>query len=182
MTVTKRLCLAAIILAPPLLAGCGPRESDDDARISLAAKAMAGSELGSLKPGMWESHLTVGEIKLPSIAANRKGKIISRIEKDGAHQSCVDEAQAKVPPPSLFAGNAQDCRYSNFTIAGGEADIALSCEMASVGTVDMKLTGPIAADSYSFDADIALRLPMIGKVPVKAKLIGKYKGGCETRK
>ncbi len=172
--------------AIPTLASCGPYDDDEHNVAGESAReisaAMGAGGIESLDTGAWESTLKVSDIDLPSLAASRRNKIVSRVEKDGAQASCLDAEKAKSPPPSFFAGNAEDCRYGRFELVGGTANISLSCEMASVGAVDMELTGPMTEKSFAFDAKIGLRLPMIGHVPVEAKLVGRHKGPCEAKR
>ena len=173
----------AAIAFLPLLSGCKVAGSDDEDSVAgesaaEVAAAMSKGRVASLKPGLWESKLTVKEIAVPGVASGRKEKMVARVEKNGTHERCLSAKEAKAPPADLFVKNAQECRYSHFEVVGGKATIALSCRMASVGAIDMDLSGPITPDAYIFDADIALRLPMIGTVPIKASLTSSHKGEC----
>jgi len=168
----------------PLVAGCKVADNDEDnvageSSVEIAS-AMSKGGVESFKPGLWQSKLTVTQIAVPGVAGGRKDKIIKRIEKDGTHERCLSAEDAKAPPAEFFAKSAKECRYSHFKVESGKAAITLSCDMASVGAIDMDLSGPVTPDAFIFDADIAVRLPMVGTVPIKASLTSRYKGDCDA--
>ena len=181
--IMKKTAFSPLALFMPLVLLSCTASDEDEANVAgmgarEVAAAMAKGGVASLTPGKWVSELKVTEIKVPGVAAKRKDEIIAQIEKNGTHDSCLSDKIAKAPPPEFFVHNAKMCIYSKFAVTAGKAAITLSCDMGSVGAVDMDLAGPISADGFRFDADIDFRLPMVGTVPMKAVVTGTKKGSC----
>jgi hypothetical protein len=181
--IMKKTAFSPLALFMPLVLLSCTASDEDEANVAgmgarEVAAAMAKGGLASLAPGKWVSELKVTEIKVPGVAAKRRDKIVAQVEKNGTHDNCLTAQVAKAPPPEFFVHNAKKCVYSKFVVTAGKAAITLSCDMGSVGAVDMDLTGPISADGFRFDADIDFRLPMVGTVPMKAVVTGTQKGDC----
>jgi hypothetical protein len=51
--------------------------------------------------------------------------------------------------------------------------------MEGIGSVDMDLNGSMGADSFNFDSNVAMRLPMVGKVSLTGTAQGRYAGACK---
>jgi hypothetical protein len=54
----------------------------------------------------------------------------------------------------------------------------LSCGMDSMGIVDMELAGVMGETEFNYDSKIDVRLPIVGKVAMQGKAMGKYLGAC----
>lgn len=174
------LCLGSLSL---LLSGCsfGDDDADDGSVVTSEYRqaALAKAGVAELQPGLWEYTLEVDSVRLPAMARKREADIIEQIRSNAARSQCVSQDEAQTVPTGLFAPNGRDCSYSKFEFAGRQMQIALSCAMESMGAVDMELAGEIQAAGFDMDADISVRLPMIGKVTAQGKYIGKRTGDCD---
>jgi hypothetical protein len=57
--------------------------------------------------------------------------------------------------------------------------MGLRCSMDGMGSVDMELDGTMTDATFDFDTEMALRLPMVGKVKLTGSALGKYAGACK---
>lgn len=181
----RRAHVVILSLAPAslLLSACSFGNDDTDEGGAVASKqrraALAEAGVTSLQPGLWVKTLQVNSVRLPAMARKREADIIEQIRKSAARTQCVSKTEAKTVPARLFAPDGKDCSYSKFAFESGQMQIDLSCGMESMSAIDMELAGQMRADSFDLDADISVRLPMIGKVAVEGKYTGRHSGDCE---
>lgn len=144
--------LAAALLAAVLpLAACdsGPSVKVENASVGEVANevAEAGGTGSFVRPGKWESKLTIMDMSMPGmppeVAAQMKG-FAGRIE---AHQTCLTVEQAQRPKEDFFAGADRNCRYDRFTMSGGKIDAVMKCAQEG-GTQVMEMAGTYSSDAY----------------------------------
>ena len=79
----------------------------------------------------------------------------------------------------FFGGDgAEKCVYKAFDVSGQNVRMKLSCGMDGMGSVDMELAGVMGETAFNYDSEVAVRLPMIGKVKMTGNAIGKHVGAC----
>ncbi len=151
-----------------LLAGCTSQQEKD-----------AQSEGLQMESGRWETAYDFNSIDIPALSAEHEKAISAEISKQASGPSCLAPGLKNQPNASFFGGRGtSECAYTQYDIRTGNAKIKLSCNMQGFGTVDIEMFGPITKDHYEFDTNIALRLPMIGRVAMRGKSAGKFVGPC----
>ena len=101
------------------------------------------------------------------------------VAKGASSRSCLSGEEAKKPGADFFGGNgAEKCVYKGFDVAGQNVKMKLSCTMEGMGSVDMELKGVMGETEFNYESEVAVRLPMIGKVKMTGNAIGKHVGAC----
>ncbi len=165
------------------LSSCSDSSADRDGDGSVNAKEraaeMAADGFIPMKPGRWETKFTFTEIAVPTLGKAEKQQIMDQMAKGASSVSCLSEAEAKKPGADFFGGEGADkCVYRTFDVSGQSVKMGLRCSMEGMGSVDMDLDGTMGDATFDFDTEMALRLPMVGKVKLKGSALGKHAGAC----
>ena len=165
------------------LSSCSDSSADRDGDGSVDATERA-AEINAdgfipMKPGRWETKFTFTEIAVPTLGKAEKRQIMDQMAKGASSVSCLSEAEAKKPGADFFGGEGADkCVYRTFDVSGQSVKMGLRCGMEGMGSVDMNLSGKMTDATFDFDTEMALRLPMVGKVELKGTALGKHAGAC----
>lgn len=175
-----RLALATVFLA---LVSCSDSSADRDGNgavdSSERAAEMSADGLIPMKPGRWETKFVFTEIAVPTLGKAEKQNIMDEMAKGASSVSCLSEAEAKKPGADFFGGEGADkCVYRSFDVSGQKVRMGLRCGMEGMGSVDVDLDGQMDEDRFDFGTQMALRLPMVGKVKLTGTATGKYAGAC----
>ncbi len=166
------------------LAACADdsADNDGDGRVSAKERAaeMAADGFIPMQAGRWETKFVFTDIDVPSLGQSKKQQIMEEIAKIASSSSCLSAEEAKNPGADFFGGHgAENCTYKAFDLSGQTARMKLVCSMEGIGSVDMDLDGSMGADRFDFDSNVAMRLPMVGKVALTGKAEGRYAGACK---
>ncbi len=132
-----------------------------------------------MKAGLWETRFTFTDIEVPTLGSAEKRQIMEEVAKGASSRSCLSEAEAKKPGADFFGGNgAEKCVYKAFDVSGQNVRMTLSCGMEGMGTVEIDLAGVMGETAFNYESEVAIRLPMVGKVKMKGNAIGKHAGKC----
>ena len=170
-----------------LLSSCSDDSADRDGNGAVDAGERA-AEINAdglipMKPGRWETNFTFTDIAVPTLGKAEKQQIMDQMAKGASSVSCLSAAEAKKPGADFFGGEGADkCVYRSFDVSGQKVKMTLRCGMEGMGSVDMDLDGHMDEASFDFDTQMALRLPMIGKVKLKGTAIGRHAGTCTGAK
>ena len=179
----RQFVLATACLA---LVSCSDSSADRDGNgavdASERAAEMSADSLIPMKPGQWETKFTFTEIAMPTLGKAEKQQIMEQMTKSASSVSCLSEAEAKKPGADFFGGEGADkCVYRSFDVSGQKVRMGLRCGMEGMGSVDMDLDGQMDEDRFDFDTQMAIRLPMVGKVKLTGTATGKYVGVCKGK-
>lgn len=157
-------------------------DSNGDGTVSRQERGaeMASDSFIVMKPGRWETTFTFTNIDVPTLGQKQKQQIMSEMAKGASSVSCLSEKEAKKPGADFFGGQgAEDCKYRTFDMSGQNARLSLTCGMEGMGSVDIELTGAMDESKFDFDSNVAMRLPIIGKVKMQGTATGRYAGVCK---
>jgi hypothetical protein len=106
---------------------------------------------GMIRPGLWESKVTIEEMNIPGLPAKYAGEMKKHMATQGEHtgKHCITEADVKKPKEDFF-GADKSCKYDQFTMGGGKIDISMTCKQASASQTT-KMTGSYTPTTYSLD-------------------------------
>jgi hypothetical protein len=178
---------ASAIVSALALAACGQGDVDlKNASVEDVAKATANAQ--TLTPGQWSMTTEVVSVEMPGMpaqsAAMKDQMAKALIGKQTVSENCVTPEQAKTPPTSMLAGgNAGDCRFDKYAMAGGKMDATLVCKPSAGGEMSMQMAGPFSGDSFALDATMQVAAPGMpgGKsMTIKTKMTGKRNGECKA--
>lgn len=174
---------AAALIACLALMSCSERSGDrapeDSVSEAERVERLKAAGFKPIKAGRWETKFTFTEIAVPTLGNAEKQQIMAQMAKGASGVSCLSEADAAKPGADFFGGGGSDkCVYRQFDVAGQKLDMGLRCAMEGAGSVDMELEGEIAPARFDLDSEMALRLPMVGKVRLKGTATGKHVGAC----
>jgi hypothetical protein len=166
-----------------ILSSCSDNsaDSDGDGTVNNAERAaeMDYDAFIPMKAGLWETKFTFSEIDVPTLGKAQKQQIMDEVAKGASSKSCLSEAEAKKPGADFFGGNgAEKCVYKSFDVSGQNVKMTLTCGMEGMGSVDMQLAGVMGETDFNYDTEVAIRLPMVGKVKMKGNATGKHAGKC----
>lgn len=175
-------CFAISLLA---ISSCSDTSADrdGDGTVNDAERAaeMDYDAFIPMKAGLWETKFTFSEIDVPTLGKSEKQQIMDEVAKGASSKSCLSDAEAKKPGADFFGGNgAEKCVYKSFDVSGQNVKLKLTCAMEGMGSVDMQLAGVMGETDFNYDTEVAIRLPMVGKVKMKGNAIGKHAGKCPT--
>lgn len=176
----KRACWLG--LSALALSSCGDNaDENNDGQVSRDERAaeMQHDAFIAMMPGQWNTTFTFNEIDVPTLGKSQKQQIMKEMANGASSSSCLSAEEAKNPGADFFGGNgAEKCIYKKFDVSGQNVKMTLSCTMDGMGNVDMEMKGVIGDDQFNFDADLAMRLPVVGKVKLKGTAVGRHAGAC----
>lgn len=159
-------------------------DRDGDGTVSSAERAaeMDYDAFIPMKAGLWETKFTFTEIDVPTLGKAEKQQIMEEVAKGASSRSCLSPNEAKKPGADFFGGNgAEKCVYKSFDVSGQNVKMKLSCAMEGMGSVDMELAGVMGETEFNYESEVAIRLPLVGKVTMKGNAVGKHAGECPQR-
>ena len=139
-------------------------------------KAEADAPATQLSAGQWEvtsevTQVTKRDEAPPAINAPEGSSTTTSI--------CVPEADAKKPPPALFAREGFDCTYRDIYMSGGRINATLGCKSPGLsGDISTVVNGSYTADTIEGTSVTETRLVGSGDVKIAAKLTGRRTGAC----
>lgn len=176
----------ALLSAPLLVAlgSCGDsadRNGDGEVSRDERAAEMQSDSFIPMKAGKWETKFAFSDIDVPSLGKAQKKQIMDEVAKGASSTSCLSPEEAKSPGADFFGGNgAEKCVYKGFDIAGQNAKMKLTCTMEGMGEAEIEMRGVMGDEQFNFDTNLALRLPMVGKIKLKGTAVGRHVGVCDA--
>jgi Protein of unknown function (DUF3617) len=174
---------AGAALALLILSSCSDNSADrdGDGTVNSAERAaeMDYDAFIPMKAGLWETKFTFADIDVPTLGKTEKQQIMEEVAKGASSRSCLSAQEAKKPGADFFGGNgAEKCVYKSFDVSGQNVKMKLTCGMEGMGSVEMDLSGVMGETEFNYETEVAIRLPMIGKVKMRGNAIGKHSGEC----
>jgi hypothetical protein len=157
---------AATLLAFAALAACNsdPQVDAKNASVAEVAEKVRKSGAGEafVRPGLWESKITIEQLDLPGMPPEMAGKMKQMMAQNQpqAIKNCLTPEDVKKPKEDFFAGQNKGCRYDRFTMGGGKIDAVMRCG-GEQGAQVMEMAGTYSPDAY--------RMQMSNKVEAAAK-------------
>lgn len=180
----KGKTMRAILLAGACglaLTACnqGPEVREENASVAEVAKevADAGGAASFVRPGRWESKVTIEEMKIPGMSPEAASQMPSFEGRVQTSLNCLSEEEAKRPKEDFFTGENKNCRYDRFTMAGGKIDAVMKCTQNG-GTHTMTMQGSYSPTTYN------MRMSMQGEgegaagIAMKMRVDAKHTGQC----
>lgn len=152
----------ALMVAAALLAGScnrGPEIDEKNASVEeVAAKVRASSGKNFVRPGEWQSKVTIEQFDIPGMPPEAVKQMRAAVAQNQQHSftSCLTPEDVEQPKGKFFTGNEQ-CRYDHFTMGNGKIDAAMRCPSGQGMTQVMTMTGTYSPDSYD------MRMTMTGE-------------------
>jgi hypothetical protein len=146
-----RYSIALIACALPLTAcSKGPTVHEENASVAEVQReiAQAGGTGSFVRPGLWESKVTIEEMTMPGMPAEMASQMKGLSGQIEAQQSCLTPEEAKRPKEDFFAGENKNCRYDRFTMAGGKIDAVMKCTEERASQT-MTMQGDYTGDTYN---------------------------------
>ena len=177
---------ALILIAGMLpLAACdqGPSVNERNASVAEVQQeiAEAGGSDSFVRPGLWESEVTIEEMTMPGVPADMAAQMKGFTGRVETQQNCLTPEEAKRPKEDFFAGGNENCRYDRFTMAGGKIDAVMKCASGPARQT-MAMTGDYSPDTYNMRMDMTSEggegadAGMTMRMRVDAKRVGECSG------
>ena len=175
----------ALIACALPLAACNnsPQVHEENASVEEVQNgiAEAGGADSFVRPGLWESKVTLEEMSMPGMPKDVAAKMAGATGKAEVNRSCLTPEEAKRPKEDFFAGNTKNCRYDHFTMAGGKIDAVMKCTGEGAGHT-MTMQGGYTPDTYDMrmtmnaEGGQGAAAGMTMKMHVEAKRVGECTG------
>ena len=179
-----RYSIVLMAFALPL-AACnqGPTIHEENASAAEVQReiAKAGGSDSFVRPGLWESKVTIEEMSMPGMPAEMASKMPSFGGRVETGQSCLTAEEAKRPKEDFFAGDNKNCRYDHFTMAGGKIDAAMKCTVEQASQT-MTMKGSYTPDTYNMQMSMTAQggqgydAGMTMRMRVDARRVGECTG------
>ena len=179
-----RHSIVLIACALPL-AACNnsPQVHEENASVGEVQKeiAKAGAADSFVRPGLWESKVTLEEMNMPGMpkeVVEQMSKATGMVE---TNQSCLTPEEVKRPKEDFFAGDSKNCRYDHFTMGRGKIDAVMKCSSEGA-TQTMAMQGGYTPDTYNMQMSMKSEggqgheAGMSMKMRVDAKRVGECTG------
>jgi hypothetical protein len=153
--------IALIACAVPLAAcNSSPKVNERNASVAEVAQKVreAGVDQSLVRPGRWESKVTVEQFDIPGMPAEMAQRMKSMMAEKQEHGfvSCLTPEDVKRPKEDFFAGKNKECRYDHFTMGGGKIDALMRCDGKSGSAPVMQMAGTYSPDSYQMQTSMKM--------------------------
>ena len=167
------------------LAGCS-REPDVDLKNASVGEvanevAAAGGSEQYLRPGKWQTKVTVEDVDIPGVPAAQQAQMKGMFgDQNVIVDQCLTPEEARRPGGEFFTGKeSKDCRYERFTMAGGKIDAVMRCAGEQGGTMTMSVTGSYAPENSATRSEMKLNGDR-GSMTIKALVEARRLGECDA--
>ena len=164
-----------------LLVACnkGPEVHEENASVAEVANkvAEAGGASQFVRPGRWESTVTIEEMSIPGMPAEASRDMVGMQGQEQTSVSCLTEEEAKRPKEDFFAGNNKSCRYDRFTMANGKIDAVMKCSNEG-GTQIMSMQGNYSPTTYDMRMSMKGDGKAVAGMAMKMRVEARHRGQC----
>ena len=116
---------------------------------SGAALRESGADQSMVRPGLWQSKVTIDQLDMPGMPADMAERMKAMMAERQPHdyQTCLTPEDVKRPKEDFFAGKNNECRYDHFTMGGGKIDAVMHCGKGD-SQQTMQMAGTYSPESY----------------------------------
>ena len=135
------------------LAACAsePEVSARNASVEEVAEKVRDAGGGEivLRPGKWQSKVTLEDISMPGMPPQMAREMKSAIAQNQERSSemCITPEQVRRPREEFFGGANKACRYERFEMKDGKIDASMRCSQGGMTQV-MEMAGSYSPESY----------------------------------
>jgi hypothetical protein len=169
------------LLAAPafVLASCGGAPSGPQSKEQVATE-MAKAE--KLKPGKYETVVTVSKIDLPGMPPQAKEQMQAMMGKPTKSEHCLTPEKADQGVKEMLGKMNGDCTYSNFDVSGSAVTGTMACKAPAGGaTMNASFEGVQTAESSRINIKTEVSQPGgPGKMTMEAAMEMKRVGDCKA--
>ena len=154
---------ALVIAGIAALGACNkqPEVKAKNASVAEVAEKVrkAGASESFVRPGMWESKVTIERFDVPGMPAEMAGRMKTMMAQNQEHgfQTCLTAEDVKRPKEDFFAGKNNECRYDHFTMGGGKIDAEMHCGGKHGESQVMQMAGTYSPESYQMQTSMKMK-------------------------
>ena len=145
--------ILVLVACTAALAACNKSPQVDEKDASAAAVAekvrKAGADQAVVRPGMWESKITIDQLEVPGMPAEVQKRMRTMMAEQQEHSSrtCLTQEDVQRPKEDFFTGKNNQCRYEHFKMGDGKIEAALQCGRGEMQQ-NMQMAGTYSPDAY----------------------------------
>ena len=169
-------CASALVLTA---CNQGAEVREENASIAEVEERMAdaGGPASFVRPGRWESKVTIEEMKIPGMSAEASRQMTGLQSQVQTSVSCLSEEDAKRPKEDFFTGDNKNCRYDRFTMADGKIDAVMKCTQEGK-THTMTMQGSYSPTTYNMQMSMQGEGEGASGMAMKMRVDAKHQGQC----
>ena len=163
------------------LAACSrePEVREENASVAEVADkvADAGGAAGFVRPGRWESKVTIEEMKIPGMSGDMSSQMPNFQGREQTSVNCLSEADVQKPKEDFFTGDNKNCRYDRFTMADGKIDAVMKCTDQGA-THTMTMQGSYSPTTYNMTMTMQGAGEGAAGMSMKMRVDARHAGQC----
>ncbi len=185
MRYSKFVTIAASGLCALALAGCGgttDADTDGDGEITAAeanaAVDAAGSDLKP-QPGKYKATMTFMDANIPGAPPEMKammGKSMSN-----TFEICLTPEEAERGFEGAMTEGRDGCKIKSFTINGNDLNMAMTCDDAASGQMDVAMTGKVTPTKSDMVMTMNGTMSEFGPMEMKMSFVQERIGECDGK-
>jgi len=171
------------------LAACGQQSrSDVDVRNATieevaneVAEASGAGRTSFIRPGQWQSTMTVEEMSAPGLPAQIAEEMKRTMVQRHSSESCLAPEDAERPRENFFVRD-QQCRYDHFKMGDGKIDAKMRCDRAGMQQL-IEMAGTYSPETYDMRMSISTEAGAGpgGEVRMRMRVEAKRVGECAEK-
>jgi hypothetical protein len=170
-----------------VLAGCGgsgsvDADADGDGEITQqeaqAAFAEANRELKP-QPGQYKTSMTLVSADIPGAPPEMAQMMGSQMNQTGEFCLTPEEAERGFKD-AIQQGQNDACKVENFTMEGGDVNLALNCAAEGMGDMRAEMSGKVTSTSSDMTMKMKGNIPQLGPVEMTMAYTQERIGDCAS--
>lgn len=160
------------------LAGCNNSDTVTAKNESVGAVAdkIAASNIKPL-PGRWETTVKMGKVEMTGMPAGAADAMNKRADAGKPMATCLTAADAEKMDGSQFRNAGQDCKYDNFSMAGGKVEGVMTCKTGGQ-TQRVAMTGTYTPEAYDLAISTQMEIQPGKTMSTEMNVSSRRTGDC----
>lgn len=144
-----------------------------------AGQAGADDTASVLQAGKWRSTTQFNEVSVPGLPPQVAQMMRKQMGRKQTVEYCLKPEDIRRPgAQSLGSDGAKDCRYDEWSYAGGQMRATIVCTVSGQGSMRTSMVGTGSPASYRANIDSTIANPQLGNIKMKGTVSGERIGAC----
>lgn len=163
------------------LAACGKADDGPKSPEQVAAEV---KDAVKMSPGQWQTTVAMTKFEMPGAPPEAANAFKGMLSQATTTESCLTKEEAEKDPGEFIKkGQAgADCKFENFSAAGGKIEGKMICSRPQQGTMESTMNGTMTPETMAMVMDMKVTDPNMpgGGVNMTMKMDSKRIGECKA--